>query len=254
MLSRARGYYTMEVRPDKGLTTPSAGPASVRSMHGDTWDHSRRRFLGMLLALPAALALGPRLLGRDEVAYADALLAASTPGSGSAGAGRPLAATPECGDDDEPTPPLTEGPFFTPRSPLRASLLERGMAGTPIVLSGRVLSRDCRPVPGALLDFWHADDSGEYDNVGYRLRGHQFADDEGRYRLETIMPGLYTGRTRHYHLKVQAPKGRVLTTQLFFPGEPGNARDGIFRRALLMSVRDAAKGKEARFNFILDQA
>src|SRR5262245_49704688 len=96
-------------------------------------DAGRRRFLRILLALPAGLALGPRLFGRDEQAMAEELLAASTPGPG---AGRALAATPECGDDDEPTPSETEGPFFTPRSPLRSSLLEPGMVGTRIVLTG----------------------------------------------------------------------------------------------------------------------
>ncbi|MGH7731228.1 MAG: intradiol ring-cleavage dioxygenase [Candidatus Eiseniibacteriota bacterium] len=168
--------------------------------------------------------------------------------------GRALDPTPECGDDDEPTPRQTEGPFFTPRSPRRDSLLESGMEGTRIVLTGRVFTRDCRPVSGALLDFWHADDAGEYDNEGYRLRGHLFTDAEGRYRLETIVPGLYPGRTRHYHLKVQAPKGRVLTTQLYFPDEPRNGRDGIFRPELLMAVTNTKDGKLGRFNFVLDSA
>lgn len=213
----------------------------------DAWRFSRRRFLQLLLAVPAALAFGPRLFGRDEAAFAADLLAANTPG-----AGRTLTPTPECGDDVEPTPSQTEGPFFTPSSPKRDSLLEPGMKGTRIVLSGRVFARDCKPVSGALLDFWHADDDGEYDNQGYRLRGHLFADAEGRYRLETIVPGQYPGRTRHYHLKVQAPRGRVLTTQLYFPGEPRNARDGIFRKELLMAVSDTRVGKQGRFNFVLE--
>ena len=149
---------------------------------------------------------------------------------------------------------MTEGPFFTPRSPLRSSLLEPGMAGTRIALSGRVFTRDCHPVPGALLDFWHADDAGEYDNEGYRLRGHLYSDAEGRWNLETIVPGLYPGRTRHYHLKVQPRGGRVLTTQLFFPGEPRNQRDGIFDSRLLMAVGDTKTGKQGRFNFVLGTA
>ena len=66
------------------------------------------------------------------------------------------------------------------------------MPGTRIVLTGRVLSPGCKPLAGALLDFWHADDSGEYDNQGYRCRGHQFTDTDGRYRLETVVPGSST--------------------------------------------------------------
>ncbi|HWQ15010.1 MAG TPA: hypothetical protein VNL77_19585, partial [Roseiflexaceae bacterium] len=162
-----------------------------------------------------------------------------------------LAPTPACGDEDDVTIAQTEGPFYTPNTPERTSLLEPGMPGTRLVVSGTVLTTACQPVAGALLDFWHADDSGAYDNAGFRLRGHQFADAQGRYRLETIVPGLYTGRTRHIHVKVQAPNQPVLTTQLYFPDEPANARDGIFHPALVMAVRDAADGKEATFDFVL---
>jgi protocatechuate 3,4-dioxygenase beta subunit len=162
--------------------------------------------------------------------------------------------TPECPDADDVTPRSTAGPFYTPDSPLRTSLLEPGMKGTPVALTGYVLTTDCKPVRQALVDFWHADDDGEYDNVGYKLRGHQFTDEHGRYRLETIVPGVYPGRTRHYHVRVQAPDQRVLTTQLYFPNEPGNARDGIFDPQLLMDVKDAGDAKEASFNFVLEIA
>jgi protocatechuate 3,4-dioxygenase beta subunit len=103
-----------------------------------------------------------------------------------------------------------------------------------------------------LIDFWHCDDAGNYDNVGYKLRGHQFTDDQGQYTLETIRPGLYPGRTRHIHVKVQAPNQPVLTTQLYFPNEPDNATDGIFHPALVMDEQDTADGKAATFNFVLD--
>ncbi|MGH6923256.1 MAG: intradiol ring-cleavage dioxygenase [Propylenella sp.] len=164
-----------------------------------------------------------------------------------------LPATPACDDGDEPTPRQTEGPFFTPNSPERAELIEPGMAGTPIVLAGFVLTRGCQPIPGAPVELWHADDSGEYDNVGFRLRGHQFADANGRYRFETIVPGLYPGRTRHFHLKYQAPNERVLTTQLYFPGEPRNTRDRIFHPDLVLQVTQAP-GLTARFDAVLDVA
>ena len=141
------------------------------------------------------------------------------------------------------TPRQTEGPFFRPSSPRRSRLTGKAS----LVISGTVLGKDCRPVAHALLDFWHADEAGEYDNAGFRFRGHQFSDAEGRYRLETILPGGYPGRTRHIHVKVQAPGGRVLTTQLYFPGEPGNERDGLFRSELL--VKPGERGK-ASFDFV----
>jgi protocatechuate 3,4-dioxygenase beta subunit len=104
------------------------------------------------------------------------------------------APTPACADDDEPTPAQTEGPFFTPNSPQRSNLREDGMAGTPIRLAGTVLTRSCRPVPGALVELWHADQSGNYDTEGFRLRGHVFTGPDGGYGFETIVPGLYPGR------------------------------------------------------------
>ena len=163
-----------------------------------------------------------------------------------------LVPTPSCADKGAPTLAQTAGPFFKPRSPQRASLLEPNMRGTRIVLTGAVVSTRCRPIAGALLDFWQADDQGRYDNTGFRLRGHQLADDQGRYRLETIVPGLYTGRTRHIHVRVQAPNQTVLTTQLYFPDEPGNRADFIFRPELVMAVRDEAGAKAGAFTFVLD--
>jgi protocatechuate 3,4-dioxygenase beta subunit len=164
-----------------------------------------------------------------------------------------LTPTPECGDDDDdPTPAQTEGPYYTPNTPERASLLEAGMAGTKLILTGSVLTTGCAPVARALIDFWQADNAGVYDNSGFRLRGHQFTDVQGRYRLETVVPGLYPGRTRHIHVKVQAPNRPVLTTQLYFPGEARNASDGIYREELLVAMRDVAAGKEAAFDFVLN--
>ena len=129
----------------------------------------------------------------------------------------PLAATPACHDGDEATMPQTEGPYFKPASPERVQLFEEGMAGQPIELVGFVLTRGCKPLAGALLDFWQADDKGRYDNSGFRLRGHQFTDAEGRYRLRSIVPGLYPGRTRHIHLKVQPAGGTKHYSELLKP-------------------------------------
>jgi protocatechuate 3,4-dioxygenase beta subunit len=86
---------------------------------------------------------------------------------------------------------------------------------------------------------------------GLRL-GEVRGTHEGRYRFRTILPALYTGRTRHYHVKVQAPEQRVLTTQLYFPDEPTNRRDGLFRRELVMRVAEAGDALSARFDFVLD--
>jgi protocatechuate 3,4-dioxygenase beta subunit len=198
---------------------------------------TRRRLLELGLALPplAYVAAGSDLI--DEVAAA---------------ASAPLALTPEIADADDPTPTQTEGPFFTPRTPRRRSIIPSGAPGTRLTLTGRVLTTGGRPIPRALLDFWQADARGVYDNTGYRFRGHQLADARGRYTLQTVMPGPYTGRTRHIHVKAQAPRGRILTTQLYFPGEPRNQDDGLFVPALLVrGLRRVRGGRIARFDFVL---
>ena len=161
------------------------------------------------------------------------------------------ASTPACASPAALTPPLTEGPYFTANSPERASLFEPGMAGTKLVLTGYVLTADCQPVAHALLDFWQADANGEYDNAGYTLRGHQFTDAAGRYQLTTVVPGLYPGRTEHIHVKVQAPNGPVLTTQLFFPGVESNEGDSIFDPGLVMTIQDTGDGEAATFDFVV---
>ncbi len=190
-------------------------------------------------------------LSRRLLLRAAAAMLSSTASFGAALAQTSLPPTPSCDDGDDPTPQQTAGPFFKPRSPQRQSLIEPGMVGTRIALTGIVLTHTCRPVPNALLDLWQADTRGNYDNRGFRLRGHQFTDAQGRYRFETIVPGRYPGRTPHLHLRVQAKGRPILTTQLYFPGEAGNTGDGLFDPALLMRTQPAVGGLEAKYDFVL---
>lgn len=165
-----------------------------------------------------------------------------------------LPPTPACKDGDAPTAAQTEGPYFKPQSPERSDLREPRARGEPALLTGLVLTRGCKPVAKALIELWHADAAGDYDNTGFRYRGHVFTDEAGRFQFRTIVPARYPGRTRHYHVKVQAPNRPVLTTQLYFPDEPANARDGLFDRALLMRTAKNAGGLAAQFSFVLDMA
>jgi protocatechuate 3,4-dioxygenase beta subunit len=165
-----------------------------------------------------------------------------------------LALTPACQDEDQVqvTLPSVAGPYFKPNSPERGDFIDAKSDGHPITLEGRVLSRSCQPVAHALLDLWHADQDGLYDEDGFRYRGHIYSDAQGRYRFHTIEPAVYPGRTRHFHLKVQAPERAVLTTQLFFPGEPRNQVDSLFRPQLLMRIGDTPKLMSAQFDFVVD--
>ena len=177
---------------------------------------------------------------------------AGSPASSSSVAPRSQASSSSGTCAGQPTPAQTEGPYFKAGSPERSSLVEPGMSGTRLVITGHVFTQSCTPVAGALLDFWQANNAGVYDNSGYRLRGHQFTDPMGAYSLETIVPGEYPGRTAHIHVKVRAPEKPVLTTQLYFPGEGRNQQDSIFNAALLMDVHDISAGKAATFTFVLD--
>jgi protocatechuate 3,4-dioxygenase beta subunit len=177
-------------------------------------------------------------------------LAAAPFGFAAPAPAQPLPATPACGADEAPTRAQTAGPYYLQGTPERANL-RADAPGEGFTLVGFVLDRRCRPIPRAVVELWHADSRGDYDVRGYRLRGRLSADGEGRYAFETITPGLYPGRTRHFHAKAQPPGGRVLTTQLYFPDEPGNRSDGIFDQRLLMKVQAAADGKIGRFDFVL---
>jgi len=164
-----------------------------------------------------------------------------------------LTSTPSCDASAPPTLAGTEGPFYTPSTP-RKSNFRQDAPGELLTLAGFVITRDCKPIANATVDLWHADAEGEYDNDGYRLRGHQLTDAQGRYVFETIIPAPYARRTRHYHVKVQGSGGRLLTTQLYFPEEQRNENDFLFDPRLLMRVENASDGKIGRFDFVLSDA
>jgi protocatechuate 3,4-dioxygenase beta subunit len=150
------------------------------------------------------------------------------------------------------TPAQTEGPYYTPGAPQRSNLAATTQGGTVLTLSGRVLDTTCKAVPNAVVDFWQADAAGNYDNNGFDLRGKVTTDANGRYTVTTVVPGLYTGRTAHIHVKVTPPNGTTLTTQLYFPNVASNARDNIYNAAMLVKDYKVANGKAtATFDFVV---
>lgn len=118
-----------------------------------------------------------------------------------------------------------EGPFYTAGPPEinNKVLAKNSEVGTRIVISGRVMDLDCNPIAEALIDVWHADDSGAYDNVDYNLRGTTKSNVQGFYEFETIKPGKYLNGTKyrpsHIHFKITAPGMPTLITQLYFQGD-----------------------------------
>jgi protocatechuate 3,4-dioxygenase beta subunit len=200
--------------------------------------------------LSAVSLIAMKITRRSFLAFLAALPFISwLPGASCKGKDSNLAVTPDC--DDHPTPIQTEGPYFTPNSPERTSLREAGMKGVSLLLTGQVITTNCEPVSRALLDWWQADDGGSYDNDGYRLRGHQYTDDKGNFNLNTIVPGLYSGRTRHIHVKVQAPDKPIITTQLYFPHEAENNYDRLFNPVLLMKLSESTDVVKANYTFVV---
>ena len=223
-------------------------PCRMRS-HRLTRLVTRRRALTGLAAAAAggavSLAAVPFLAGArpSSLGYP---FTGSAPDRG-LGLSPPLSCTPG-------TRSQTAGPFYTPGTPRRTSLREPGTSGEPLVFEGLVLTHDCRPVASAVVDIWHCDEHGRYDNDGFRYRGHQFTDAAGGFRFETIRPKRYRGRTAHIHVMARGEATRLLTTQVYFPDlEAANARDFIFRDDLVMRLdRPGADGVwRGRFDFVL---
>ncbi len=202
-------------------------------------------------ASPSASGAAPASAAATAVPVAAATTAATTIPTSTTASRSDVVIASNCKAPATPTTESTEGPFFKAGSPERASLVTPGMQGMRILIFGLVQTRSCKPVTGAKVDIWQADASGNYDNSGYTLRGYVRTDANGRWRIETIVPGRYPGRTPHIHVKVEPPGGRVLTTQLYMPNESSNAADGIFRPELVLTITQGPPLTGA-FGFIVD--
>jgi protocatechuate 3,4-dioxygenase beta subunit len=166
-----------------------------------------------------------------------------------------LAGTPEFIETED----NQEGPYYKAGAPKRWALVDKGMPGTPFELTGRVFNTKGAPLAGAEVDVWQANDSGDYDNSGFTLRGIVIADENGVYKLQTILPKHYkTGpnsyRPAHIHFKLRAPGCKELTTQLYFKGDRYNAVDTSVRPSLVLRPKDLGKGQSANYQFVLKVA
>ena len=152
------------------------------------------------------------------------------------------------------TPHMTEGPYYPDHLPLDQDndlLQVKGDAahaiGTVTEFGGRLLDAHGKPLRNHIIELWQADNNGCYIHSNGTQRGKERdahfqgygkieTNAKGEYRFRTIKPGLYTGRTLHWHIAVKKGDRCLLTTQLFIAGVPQNDRDGV-----LSGVRDAAQ-------------
>ena len=197
---------------------------------------TRREFFAPLLTF-AATAVGLSIAAGGRVF------------AGQAGLDKFLVPAPPCKDDLTPAVPVEAS--YRPGAPLRKTLADTGAAGTRMTLSGYVTGLTCGRIKGARVDFWQADAAGKTDSTSFNFRGAVLTDAEGRYAIETIVPGSESGRARRLCVRV-APSGKkALTTVLFFPDDAVATKDKQFNKSLVM--KPSSGGANAyRFDFLLD--
>ena len=164
-----------------------------------------------------------------------------------------------------PTPDNIEGPFYRPNAPVNDQVSPPMAPGDLLTVSGTVVDEDCTPIPFALLDIWQADAEGHYDNDPaspppaddeFFYRAQVYADADGNFSFDSIVPGRYLNgaeyRPSHLHVKASAEDFELLTTQLYFEGDPYNATDGFIKDELIMPVETDADGRrQCAFDFVL---
>lgn len=150
-----------------------------------------------------------------------------------------------------PTPAQMEGPYYPTRLPadIDADLLANGsqryVEGEASWVEGVLTDLHGRALQGATVEIWQCDHAGHYHHPSdggradpaFQGFGRVTVDARGRWRFRTLRPVPYPGRTPHIHAKVWQGGRELLTTQLYVEGDPGNARDVLWRR---LSAADRA--------------
>ena len=143
-----------------------------------------------------------------------------------------------------PTPGQTEGPYYPVAFPADTDfdLLRNGASaygkGQPTWVTGTVTDTRGTPLAGGVIEIWQCDQDGHYHHPGdggradpaFQGFGKVILGKDGGYRFRTLRPAAYSGRTPHIHVKVKLGARELLTTQFYVQGDPGNARDFLWRR------------------------
>lgn len=143
-----------------------------------------------------------------------------------------------------PTPGQIEGPYYPVAFPADTDfdLLRTGAAaygkGQPAWVAGTVTDTRGAPLSGGVIEIWQCDQDGHYHHPGdggradpaFQGFGKVTLGKDGGYRFRTLKPAPYSGRTPHIHVKVKLDGRELLTTQFYVQGDPGNARDFLWRR------------------------
>ena len=147
-----------------------------------------------------------------------------------------------------------EGPYYIENSPIKNSLGD-SLEGQKLIISGKILDRQCNPVPNAVVDVWQTDASGLYYFDNFTLRGKIQAGLDGAYEFETIFPGKYsesgTLRPAHIHVKIFSAleEKESLTTQLYFAGDKNH--DWLVKKSLILDFEETDNIRYADFDFVI---
>ncbi len=124
------------------------------------------------------------------------------------------------------------GPFYRPNAPTQKDITHKELEGQRVTLKGRVFGDDCiTPLKGSLVEIWHANTKGEYDNETkeFHQRAQWFTDENGEYSFTTILPGKYKNghlyRPAHIHYRVSEENSHELISQIYFQGDPHIEKD-----------------------------
>ena len=159
-----------------------------------------------------------------------------------------------------------EGPYWSQDHPNRTILAGVDEQGTRIFISGSVKYNDCEtPIPNTQVDVWHANDEGCYtifqecesgnsEQDPFNLRGIMETDENGNYAFESILPGYYSGRPRHFHYKATTPSGLEHITQCYFQTDP-NIDDQWedSHPGLVIPLTETEEGLIGSFDIVLNE-
>ena len=128
---------------------------------------------------------------------------------------------------NDPTTTDILGPFYRPGAPFKTDLVQAGTKGDILHFGGTVFGKDGKtPVNGALVEIWHCNENGDYDNTSddYVYRASTKTTANGKYNFKTIFPTPYAvsgtlTRPAHIHMRVSADGVQDLITQVYFKGD-----------------------------------
>lgn len=122
-----------------------------------------------------------------------------------------------------PTPPTGIGVWYAPGAPATRELWREGDPGERLILRIRVLDTAARPIADAVVELWHADNTGTVHAGRYRAR--LVTGNDGSFEVSTVLPGYIWG-PRHVHFVVSHADHPRLVTRIFFKRDPEVAVSG----------------------------